>query len=167
MNDLLKTPLIIVSIAFLIGSISFINGCKKDPFCDAKDSISGIIKERYIFGCGYYDGKLNEKQFIIDNDSSFQALLSKGKGSQSREQCKDEDFPKIDFSQNTLLGLYADGGGCSTGFERNVTKDEGNKVYQYTIKVNECGQCDKLRLDMNWVLVPKLPQDYKVEFEVK
>ena len=32
------------------------------------------------------------------------------------------------------------------------------------IKVKECGWCDKLGYSMNWVLVPRLLENWSVEF---
>lgn len=167
MNNLQKTLLIIVFLAFVSGTILFISSCKKDPFCNAKDSNSGIIISNYSFKCIAYDLGPKGEQVVIDSDSSFKAFIDKDLEHAKSYNCDINNFLKIDFSQHTLLGLDASGGGCDIGFERNVTKDDANKLYKYTVKVNKCGGCKQEAISMNWVLVPKLPQDYKVEFEVK
>jgi hypothetical protein len=168
MNNLPKKPLIIISIVFLISSFIFINSCKKDPFCDPKSGESGIITSVVKFeSCLAYLVTSKDKQMVIDSDSAYQKFIKRETESLKSHNCDTNIFPAIDFYQYTLLGLYATGGGCNVGFEKSVTKDEANKLYKYLIKVNECGQCDQLAFNMFWVLVPKLPQNYKVEFEVR
>lgn len=167
MNDLLKTPLIIVSFAFLYGIFLFINSCSKNPFCNVKSGESGIIISNYSFDCIAFDLGPKGEQVIIDSDSSFKAFIDKDLEHARSYNCDINNFLRIDFTQHTLLGLDASGGGCDIGFERIVNKDDTNKLYKYTVKVTECGGCKQMAKSMNWVLVPKLPQDYKVEFEVK
>jgi hypothetical protein len=55
-------------------------------------------------------------------------------------------------------------GTCRVNFERNVSTDSINKKYIYSIKVNECGNCKTNYEHMNWVLVPKIPDNWTVEF---
>ena len=76
-------------------------------------------------------------------------------------------MPSIDFSQYTLLGKYTQGGGCSINFARKVYIDDTNKKIIYSVRVIEEGACEMLGMSMNWALVPKIPSDYIVEFEVK
>jgi len=51
---------------------------------------------------------------------------------------------------------------------REVTVDTSSKKYIYEINIKRyretCSQI--LKLSMNWVLVPKLPSEYKVDFNV-
>ncbi len=72
----------------------------------------------------------------------------------------------VDFSKYTLLGNYAQGG-CDAAFTRSVIPDDNNKRYNYTVKVRQAGLCKKLVYSMNWVLVPKLPPGYSVDFRIK
>ncbi|MFQ3580146.1 MAG: hypothetical protein SNJ71_08425 [Bacteroidales bacterium] len=72
-------------------------------------------------------------------------------------------FIPIDFNKYSVLGKYASGQ-CKVTFERNVTKDDSQKKYIYKIKVHECGKCKTNWEDMNWVLVPKIAEDYSVNF---
>lgn len=107
---------------------------------------------------------LRDSEFIINSDEKYQALLDY-KSPSSR--CENFELPPIDFTQNTLLGKYAQGGGCSIDFVRKVYKDDSNKKIIYSIKVVEEGLCEMLGMSMNWILIPKVPFDYSVEFEVK
>lgn len=72
-------------------------------------------------------------------------------------------FSPPDFSQYTILGKYAKGT-CRAIFERNVSRDNSKKECVYKIKVRECGSCELLISSMNWVLVPKIPDDYNAIF---
>jgi hypothetical protein len=74
-------------------------------------------------------------------------------------------FEPIDFNRFTALGKHVSGT-CSVVFERNVTRNDALKTYIYTIDVWQCGNCEKRNASMNWVLVPKIPDDYTVKFVV-
>jgi len=75
-------------------------------------------------------------------------------------------YMAIDFSEYTVLGKYASGG-CHVVFDRNVTKNIEKKQYIYTITVIECGDCYSMWSSMNWVLIPKIEDNFSVEFLVK
>lgn len=78
----------------------------------------------------------------------------------------DSIFDAIDFTQYTLLGKYASGG-CRVVFERNVTRNDSQKNVLYDITVHQCGDCQIYHGEMNWVLIPKIPDDYTVTFVVE
>lgn len=103
-------------------------------------------------------------EFIINTVEEYQALLE---FRSPADFCKDFKLPPIDFSQYTLLGKYTEGGGCSIDFKRNVAWDDANKKVAYSIDIIEIGACMKLAVSMNWILVPKIPPNYNVIFEVK
>ena len=107
-----------------------------------------------------------QREFIINSYEEYQKLMD---FKQNMGQICNENFelPEIDFSQNTLLGKFADGGGCGIDFIRNIYKNDANKKITYLIKVNEEGLCDMYASSMNWALIPKVPSDYEVEFTVK
>ncbi len=75
-------------------------------------------------------------------------------------------YQTIDFSKYSVLEKGVNTGGCSVVFERNVSKNIKHKKILYTITVHQCGDCKKLNISWNWVLVPKIPEDYTVEFKV-
>lgn len=99
-----------------------------------------------------------EKQYVIQSDSAniFQLQVSFD---------DIETVEEIDFSNYTLLGLTASGT-CNAIFKRDVSRNNATKKVIYSIEVMECGTCKKLKLSYNWVLVPKIPNDYEVLFEV-
>jgi len=103
-------------------------------------------------------------EYIINSEQEYRGLLNH---KASVPECADFQLPPIDFSQYTLLGKYAYGGGCSVDFEKRVYKDEPNKRIIFSIRVIEKGPCDKLVKRMNWVLVQKIPPEYSVVFKVE
>lgn len=75
-------------------------------------------------------------------------------------------FTPFDFSQKTLLGQYAYDGGCSVDFNRDVVRDDVNKIVNYSIYTIPSGRCEMLGTSENWILVPKVPDDYAVNIQV-
>ncbi len=55
---------------------------------------------------------------------------------------------------------------CKVFVEKNVEKDLGKKKYAYTINVFHCGTCKRHWESMNWVLIPKIEDDFGVDFVV-
>lgn len=110
-----------------------------------------------------FDENLSSDEIIINNyeqyKSLFQIIHSKW--------CENLTMPSIDFSQKTLLGKYASGS-CGASFEKNVIRDDSKKEYKYRIYVKESFCISgPPQESMNYILVPKVPDDYKVVFEVK
>ncbi|MBU4501161.1 MAG: hypothetical protein KKA79_01100 [Nanoarchaeota archaeon] len=131
------------------------------------ESISFYNREDRM-GCGEYvtGSKLGEKEeVVIHSQEEYQNMLDEYEAFYTCEWGK--EAPKIDFSQKTLLGKYAQGVGCSIDFKRNVHRDDTNKKIIYSIDVLQEGRCDMLGESMNWVLIPKIPSDYEAEFKVK
>jgi len=78
----------------------------------------------------------------------------------------EKTFENIDFVNYTVLGRHASGN-CQVIYKRNVSKNEVTKKYIYTILVVHCGYCKSRDASMNWVLVPKIENDFTVEFIVE
>jgi hypothetical protein len=129
-------------------------GCKKDEeTCESIIENTGIIVESVDFSC---DTPYRNGSFIIDSQNELDSIINLNSG------CNQ---PTIDFSDYTLLGKYAYGS-CVTSYYRNVEVDTTNLKYDFSISTESCGDCDCLCENMNWVLVPKLPEGYAVEFTV-
>lgn len=148
---------------FLI-SLLFLYSCEKE------DINSGLIICEHDFGECFVDipkepGAFDKKEYIITDDSSYQAIELSVYTSKS--QCLNPQKPSVDFSKYSLLGKYAEGGG-NVRMKREVIDNKSNLQYIYKIKVKGCAFFStKLAYDMNWVLVPKLPPGYNVKFEVE
>ncbi len=103
------------------------------------------------------------KEFIVTTEAEYQNLINYRS---PFSKCTNFVLPPIDFSQKTLLGKYASGG-CSVYFAKKVYKNDSNKKIIYVIDVIEQGACESMIFSSNWILIPKIPSDYTVEFQVK
>lgn len=127
--------------------------CDKDEEdCEAIIENSGIIVSSVsINSC---DEPFYDQAFLITNDADLDLVLA------TNNNC---DKPLIDFSEYDLLGMYAFT--ANTGsYYREVVEDTVNSQYIYTVTVTNCGNCNCLSQNMNWVTVPKLPEGYEVDF---
>ncbi len=154
--------LIVPAFLILASIVVLLNGCEKDedPCVNPYDTVSGVVVSDYQFGeCVSTLGMLSQN-YIIENKDAFEALpiLPSDNGN-----CNQQNISTIDFDRYALLGLYADGA-CDVIFDRNVEQDTQNKKYIYTVSRTLCNSCERHEYSMNWVLVPKLPTGYTVEF---
>lgn len=165
----------------LIGFLAILEGCI--GLLDPNDYNRGIISATYPqttisadkWSCYepaiVYNPNSSRTNIVINSDSSFHAYFDfKSYYDSTRMSgnfpCRNYQPEPIDFTKYTLLGNYA-AGGCKVAFTRTVEQDDESKRYVYTIKVREAGACKSLEYSMNWVLVPKLPSGYRVEFLIK
>lgn len=81
--------------------------------------------------------------------------------------CDTAQLPIIDFNNYSLLTKRTNGGGCSATYKRKVIKDAENKKIIYEIAVDYEGTCEMLLGSRNWALVPKILDDYNVEFVLR
>jgi hypothetical protein len=79
--------------------------------------------------------------------------------------CPEYMLNPIDFSTYSLLGFKVCGQCNLQSTQRKVLRDEIRKMYIYSIQAEYSGQCKMLICNMNWVLVPRLPDGWTVEFE--
>lgn len=146
----------------LVSTVVLINGCEKDedPCLNPFDTVSGIVSSEYEFGaCVSTLGMLNQ-DYVIEDEATFNSLAALPS---DHADCGNSSIQSIDFERYSLLGLYADGS-CDVIFDRNVEQDVKNKKYIYTVSRTLCSNCERHEYSMNWVLVPKLPTGYVVEF---
>ncbi len=133
--------------------------CNKGPLCSAPGGNRGIIESSYSIGNSFCVD-FNERNFVARNDSEFRQIYTISK---QWDDCRNFEMPEVDFSKYSLLGQQA--GTCKGGnFLRTVTKNEAEKKIIYTVQAKCCGYNKVLLMSKNIVLVPKIPQDYTVEF---
>ena len=137
-------------------------GCSKSPLCWGDDKNKGIIISNLTVNPLHCIDpfQLPDQEYVINDYESYINLIT------DTVYCDSSSLPDIDFSQNTLLGQYATGG-CEVKFIREVTNNSADNEYFYEITVRDCGACERLRYSMNWVIVPKLPENYNVRFNIK
>lgn len=107
-----------------------------------------------------YEGKAGRKEYVIDSQVAYDELKER-----LGQSCS---VPDIDFSRHTLLGMYGGGNNyCSVEYRRHVEDDRAHARYIFTLTVIERGFCKRaVRWHWHWVLVPKIPESYRVEFNV-
>ena len=107
-----------------------------------------------------------DSKFVIKTRETFLKAI---RNDASREECL-KNLEKIDFDKNTLLGIELNTGYCRTplGLEVQAVKNETEKQFIVNVSyIEPQGLCRALsRYDL-WVLVPKLPENYTVKFDVK
>ncbi|MBN1646145.1 hypothetical protein JW868_03860 [Candidatus Woesearchaeota archaeon] len=129
--------------------------------CDKKTTIEFEEVESLNAGC-FIDPALQEKEFIVTSDAEYADF--KNFVLANNQLCTEVQFPIIDFNTRMLLGKYAEGGGCTVYFDREVYIEDSKLIYD--IKTQEIGACKKLGTSMNFITVPKLPAGYDVYIEV-
>ncbi|GAB4304700.1 MAG: hypothetical protein Kow0068_26330 [Marinilabiliales bacterium] len=128
--------------------------------CEKEDIFEGIIVKEFDTGRCFPPFGNEPDEYIITNDSLYQNLLTLG-----TVVCDNYTLPEIDFTTYTLLGKFTVSDGEVKYYKREVVKDESNMRYVYAIYM-KCKNNNKAAISMNWVLVPKLPNNYSVEFTV-
>ncbi len=155
----------------LILLVLLIAACEKNDNVIQKPDLSlqpEYLEPMYFGFCfgGLYPP--NSKEIIIKTNAGYQLL-----GDSCRVltlcsvKCDTANLPEIDFKQYSLIGKYTQGGGCEVEYNRYLDIDTVNKVYNYTIEVDYESDCDMLIMNMNWALVPTIPDSYTVSFHVK
>ncbi len=105
-------------------------------------------------------------EVVIDDLETLKTLIN------NSPKCKDSkislDFYLVDFTKWTLIGKqFTIVGGCGVGttFMVTVTQDKQQHIYNHTIVVgSESAKCAGNSRHQSWILVPKLPLAYHVEF---
>ncbi len=122
----------------------------------------GIIDRGIYIKCNLLQKE--QENFIINDDSTFKYTFTGFDYSNSK--CA---FPAIDFKKYTLLGLFTSRGRYGIKCIRRVTALDKEKKYRYEVTNKHRGWSRKsltvASLSYNWVLVPKLPTSWTVDFE--
>jgi len=122
------------------------------------------FKDITILSNCYWHGAMSVEELIIRNQNEFEDYGDKIINNDNR--CEAANLPIIDFSEYSILSKITQDGCCSDMYTRLILKDYELKKITYKIDVEYFGSCEKLCFNYNLVLVPKIPEDYKVEFIV-
>ncbi len=118
---------------------------------------------KFISYCYVRDVK-KSNEMIFRDSISFEAF---GKETFSPSSyCQVPRLPLIDFSKFTLLAKYNSSGDCKSKYERKLLLDETNKRLKYIVEVTYHGSCEKIISSWNYVLVPKISDDYTIDIEL-
>lgn len=115
--------------------------------------------------CFFHNNDVYSEGVVVKNQEEYQAF---GETIQLPIlDCDEAELPPIDFDQFTLLAIYTAGGGCNANYKRTIIEDQSTRKIYYEIKVVYEGYCDMYISSMNYVLIPRLKNDYDVVFEMK
>jgi hypothetical protein len=120
-----------------------------------------------ILSSCFSPGNYENDEIVFRNKEQYQYYENIIRAHPANVNCDTAKLPEIDFEKFTLLGKETHGGGCGVKFEREVLKDTKNKKIIYKISVEYIGPCYMLFVSYNFVLVPKIPADYEIEFQVE
>lgn len=106
------------------------------------------------------------KRFVINDEETYLKTI---RNDASRDRCL-QTLEKIDFGKHTLVGVEINSGYCGMplGLRYETFKDKTKKQYLLSVSyiAPEYGGCRALMPYDLWVLVPKIPDNYEVGFEV-
>jgi hypothetical protein len=106
------------------------------------------------------------RQFFIKDEETY---LKSIRHDASRDHCL-KTLEKIDFTKHSLIGIEINSGYCGMplGLTYQTFKDETKKQYLLSVGYTDPRgrTCRALMPYDLWVLVPKMPYDYEVRFEV-
>ena len=148
-KHLFNSP-IVICLAFCV---PLLTNCGKSPDCWGEDKNSGIIEQSIDITCPYIN---SAERIVITSDSVYRKYFD-------TLYCK---LPTIDFNASSLLGLTARGG-CTMKVKRAVTINAETREFVYKVLAKDCGVCRKSVINYNWVLVPKIPEEWTVKFELE
>lgn len=140
--------------------ITIITSC-----CNESDENSGIIwSDLYIeqFGItNYYCLDLPDTACVRSKDQYNELFKIVGQS----KVCNEIVIPEVDFSKFSILINHRTNKGKKF-YHKNVTVDSNNKVVTYLISIESCPiVVDSETESYNIVLVPKIGEDYKVEYK--
>ena len=104
-------------------------------------------------GCNNLLGENKEK--VIAEANEYRTIIA---------DCANSGLPQIDFHDSIVLVKY-EVIGCKDELHCNVYYDEINHKYSYILEI-ERGLCKVAAFIHIWAIVPKLDEDYAVEFSV-
>jgi len=128
---------------------------------DSVSSSGEVIHDNNILNCYYDNYSIGFDEKVIRDASAYKKL---GEAIREKGICDADSLPVVDFSKNSLIGKYVSGGGCNVNVEREVYDDTETKTITYSIKTEFIGQCDMFSYSWNWMLIPKLNDEYTVKF---
>ncbi|MPR36020.1 hypothetical protein [Salmonirosea aquatica] len=142
-------------------SLLALYACDK-PFCNEKpnDEIAGIVIK--VIGdqtYSAYDPERGEDLarfgIHITTDAQYRRVFA---------HCCAARLDSLDFTQYDLLGLTTVNKGQHSTYLRNVQRDESAKKVTYTVTERYCKRSSPVEGQGNFVLVPKVPSGYSVEY---
>jgi len=104
-----------------------------------------------------------DNNFILKNEQEYQKLLTENLSDHLK--CQSYKLPSVDFNLNTVVGAITSCGGCSEPeVLKKIIKIPVEKKYLIQILMIQKGLCKINFTHKSWLLLPKIEEDYSVEF---
>ena len=134
--------------------------------CEKKDEIVDITNQ-CIFPEDNYKPcySISADTIIIQDTNTYYNVFNTN--NLTNYNCDTVSLPDIDFNTYSLLGILTIGSGCSADYKRKIFKDISNKKIIYSISIEYSGLCEMLIYNWNFTLVPKVPDEYTVDFQLE
>jgi hypothetical protein len=107
-------------------------------------------------------------ELVINNNDDYKKLFDP---KIMRQSCAGVDpseaIPKVDFSKQSVLGLWASGSCAAKDFTKSVWRDDTHRQIIYSVRVIEAAvRCQGPGHEsLNLIAIPKIPEGYSVSFE--
>ncbi len=151
---------ILIQISFLICILS----CNKNETIDITDQC--VFPNFFTNQCFWGSPGREYDEIVFVSNEEFNLFANAIRIYLLNLNCDTAVIPNIDFDTFSLLGKYTSGGGCEVEYVRKVYNNINDKTIIYEIDVEYIGGCAMLITNRNWVLIPKLSNNYIVEFVV-
>lgn len=134
---------------------------------DPEDVTSQVEFEVNILSVCFSGFKGSEyKELVIREEAAYQEFGEEIRIDLQNADCDTASLLPIDFSQSTLIGVHTGGGGCKADYQRTVIWDEAGEQVIYQVSAVYSGPCRMAFSHFNWALIPALPKNYTVKFDV-
>lgn len=143
----------------LLFSVLGLLACQK-PLCEkGPDQTTGLVLRVLDKQYWAYDKKQGEdlSRFGIKISTADQYK-------RAFAYCCESRLDSIDFVQYDLLGLSTVNKGNNSHYIRDVKRDDAAKKVIYSVSEEYCTRSSPVEGQSNFVLVAKLPSDYRTEY---
>ncbi len=137
----------------LVGAMALLSACDSSGLI----AIEGLEELRLNANCVAPAGD----ELVMELAAEYNAVLL-----ENPDDCADFALPYIDFEQRSLLVKYVQATACAVTYYHQILADPDSKTYFYQLDVSLSGDCTTDLSEYVWLSVPKIPEDYTVDFQV-
>lgn len=146
--------------------LTFFTACDNDSeFIDITDECE--FYDNILSTCFYGSSNSDYDEVVFWDNNSFQDFGGQVRIYPVNINCDTAQLPLIDFFNYTLLSIKTSGSGCSATYVRKILINQKNKELIYEISVNYTGACEMIVGSRNWAIIPKISDNYTVDFILK
>jgi hypothetical protein len=148
----------LIKYCLLLVIAGFLANCNRECRNLSNTESGGIVKPYEFGGCFLYTSL--DSQVVVDDTGKWTAFKQK-----YLKYCDTQNLENIDFSKHMLVGYKLKVYACNVAFHRKLIVDDSAKTYTYFIEIEVCKGCNTELASPNWVIMPKLPAGYSLQFK--